>query len=540
MGAAPSRLDDATLAALREALGPGGVLETSALERRAYARDLWPLGHLSFQSSGFDLPEPFRLPDAVARPRSVEALARVVRLANERRFPLVPWGAGSGVCGGTVAVRGGVALDLKGLDRIRAIDARSLLVEVEAGVNGQHLEDALEKQGLTMGHFPSSIYCSTVGGWLAARGAGQLSTKYGKIEDRVISLEVVLPTGEVVRTVRSPRAAMGPDWNQLFVGSEGTLGVIASSVLGARLAPEARRFRAFSFKSARTALEAIRTTLRRGGRPAAVRLYDELDTFLVGGEGDAKEAKKDPRAEPAGIAPWWPLSRVSLQGLADLLEKIPHEAARLGKRALLSRPEMANRLARSIPNARCLLVLTFEGDPVLVEAEEKVAVESCLREGGEDEGPGPAEQWWRNRYAVSFKQSAVYEDGAFVDTMEVATTWDRLWDLYTGMREALSPHALVLAHFSHAYPEGCSIYFTCAARIEDPAEARAAYQRIWDAGMKAALERGAAISHHHGIGLLKAPALRASLGPDLMGAFERVKAALDPANVLNPGKLGLP
>src|SRR5262249_6803749 len=148
------------------------------------------------------------------------------RLANERGFAVVPWGAGSGVCGGTVAVRGGVALDLKGLDRILRIDTRSLIVEAEAGINGQHLEDALNREGLTLGHFPSSMWCSTLGGWLAARGAGQLSTLYGKIEDRVLGLEAVLPTGEIVRTIATPRSATGPDWNQLFVGCEGTLGVI--------------------------------------------------------------------------------------------------------------------------------------------------------------------------------------------------------------------------------------------------------------------------------------------------------------------------
>jgi alkyldihydroxyacetonephosphate synthase len=533
-------LDDTVLTALREAARPGSV-ETSRLERTAYARDLWPLGHLAFASAGFDFPPPFRLPDAVARPADVEGVARVLRLANERGFAVVPWGAGSGVCGGTVAVRGGVALDLKGLDRIRSIDTRALLVDVEPGVNGQHLEDALEKKGLTLGHFPSSIYCSTVGGWLAARSAGQLSTKYGKIEDRVISLEIVLPTGEIVRTVASPKAAMGPDWNQLFIGSEGTLGVITRAVLGARLAPETRRFRAFDFAGARPALEAIRMILRRGGRPAAVRLYDELDTFLVGSEGDPT-SKRDEESEKGatGIAPWWPLSKVSLSGLSDLIGRVPHEAARLGKRALLSRPEIANKITRSIPNARCLLILTFEGDPVLTDAEERLAVGCCLQEDGKDRGPEPAERWWRNRYAVSFKQSEVFREGGFVDTMEVATTWDKLWDLYTGVREALSPHALVLAHFSHAYPEGCSIYFTCAARVEDPKEALATYKRIWESGMKAVVERGAAVSHHHGIGLLKAPALEASYGPSLMGAFRRVKQALDPRNILNPGKLGLP
>ncbi len=531
-------LDETTLDKLREAVGAANV-ETAQISRAAYARDLWPLGHIAYAAGGLDLGPPFKRPDAVVRPRTTEEVAKVLRLANEREFAVVPWGAGSGVCGGTVHVRGGVALDLKALDKIVKIDSRSLLVETQPGVNGQHLEDALAAQGLTLGHFPSSIYCSTVGGWLAARGAGQLSTKYGKIEDRVLSLEVVLPTGEIIETCRTPRAAMGPDWNQLFVGSEGTLGVITRALLGAREAPAVRRFRAYDFKGVKAALEGIRLTLRKGARPAAVRLYDELDTLLVGKEGDS-HSKEEADPEEGGIASWWPLSKTGLSQLGSFLSSLPHEAAKLGKKALLARPELANKMVRAIPNARCLLILTFEGDPLLVEAEEKIAHEACMKQDARDRGSEPAERWWRNRYAVSFKQSEAYKMGGFVDTMEVATTWDRLWDLYQAMREALSPHVVVLAHFSHAYPEGASIYFTCAARLDDPKEARALYQRIWDAGMKTCVAHGAAVSHHHGIGLLKAEALKASMRPDFFAAFERVKHALDPKNVLNPGKLGLP
>ncbi|HZV01324.1 MAG TPA: FAD-binding oxidoreductase, partial [Planctomycetota bacterium] len=367
-------LDEAVLERLRAIVGPAGV-ETGRVVRSAYARDLWPLGHIAFSASGLDLGAPFTSPQVVVRPRSTLEVSKVVKLANELVLPIVPWGAGSGVCGGTVAVRGGIALDLKGLDRIVRIDSRSLLVETQPGVNGQHLEDALAAQGLTLGHFPSSIYCSTVGGWLAARGAGQLSTKYGKIEDRVLSLEVVLPTGEVIETCTTPRAAMGPDWNQLFVGSEGTLGIITRAVLGAREAPALRRFRSYDFKGVKPALEAIRSTLRRGARPAAVRLYDELDTLLVGREGDHK-------AEDDALAPWWPLSVTGLSQLGGFLASLPGEAAKLGKKALLARPELANKLTRAIPNARCLLILTFEGDPELVGAEERIANDACLREEG--------------------------------------------------------------------------------------------------------------------------------------------------------------
>jgi alkyldihydroxyacetonephosphate synthase len=444
------------------------------------------------------------------------------------------------VCGGTLAIRGGVALDLKGLDRILEVGRTSLLVRVQAGMNGQLFEDALLREGLTAAHHPSSITCSTVGGWVAARGAGQLSTRYGKVEDMVAGLEVVLPDGTLVATPVTPRAATGPDWNQLFTGSEGTLGVIVAATLRVHRAPPLRLFRSYEFPDLARALAAIRESLQRGARPAAVRLYDPLDTLLVARSGDAKPPPADEVQDDAPLAAWWPLSRVSPRGLLRALgERLPdlkHEA----ERALLARPELLNRLTAQVPGVGCLLVLTFEGhDPALVAAEEALVRSVCEAERAVDRGPGPAETWWRNRLAVSFKQSGVYAMGGFVDTMEVATPWSRLLDLHERVRAALSPHALVMAHFSHAYADGCSIYFTFAALQGDPETAAARHRAAWEAGLGAVVAAGAAVSHHHGVGLLKGDALRAAHGP-LHDVLVRVKAALDPRGIMNPGKLGLP
>jgi alkyldihydroxyacetonephosphate synthase len=187
-----------------------------------------------------------------------------------------------------------------------------------------------------------------------------------------------------------------------------------------------------------------------------------------------------------------------------------------------------------------LLVLTFEGEAELVDAEYAVMQRACQRCSGEDRGPGPAETWWRNRLAVSFKQSGVYAMGGFVDTMEVAVSWDRLEALHDAVREALSPHALVMAHFSHAYRDGCSIYFTFAAlRGDDPHKTVERYQACWNAGLGAVVAQGACVSHHHGVGSLKGEALRRSHGR-LHELLRQVKVAIDPKNRLNPGKLGLP
>ncbi|MEZ6186293.1 MAG: FAD-binding oxidoreductase [Planctomycetota bacterium] len=526
-------LPDSLLAGLRDALGSEHVLDDpSALE--AYRRDLSTLGHLAFASGRWDL-SGFRPPDAVVRPASVPEVQAVVRLCQQAQVPLVPWGAGSGVCGGSVAVRGGVALDLKRLDRVRTLVPESLYVEVEAGMNGQLFEDRLQRAGLTLGHFPSSITCSTVGGWVAARGAGQLSGKYGKIEDMVLALEVVLPDGRLVRTPLTPRAATGPDWNQVFVGSEGVLGVVTAAVFRIARLPRRRSFAAFEFPDLGAAFRGIRDGLQSGASPAAVRLYDPLDTLLVARSGDPAPAE-----DADAVGSIWPLSAFSPRRLLDTVQGAVKTLAQKVEHTALEHPELLNRLTETLPGVGCLLVLTFEGEPELVRAEEAVFTRACLAAGAESKGPAPAERWWRNRLAVSFKQSGVYLQGGFVDTMEVATTWDRLEELHTAVRRAVAPHALVMAHFSHAYPEGCSIYFTFAAlRADTPEETFGRYRRVWKAGLDAVLACGAAVSHHHGIGTLKADALKASHG-DLHDVLARVKQALDPANVLNPGKLGLP
>lgn len=534
--ASPSALD-AAARRLREALGPERV-DDRPVTREAYVRDLSALGHLGWRAGPGAGPP---LPDLVVSPKDVAGVQAVVRIAHELRLPVIPFGAGSGVCGGTFAVRGGITLDLKGLDRILEVDETSLLVRCEAGVNGQLFEEALARRGLTCGHFPSSITCSTVGGWVAARGAGQLSTRYGKVEDMVAGLEVVLADGVLVRTPVVPRSAAGPDWNQVFTGSEGVLGVIVAATLRAFRAPTLRLFRSFELPTLGEALDLVRVSLQRGARPAAVRLYDPLDTLLVAKSGDAKPLPPAPDGGPQGeaIAPWWPLSRTTPARLAATLRAaLPEvDVKGLAERAILAHPQLVNRLTETIPGVGCLLILTFEGEPELAEAEARFVDRLARERGAVDRGPGPAETWWRNKIAVSFKQSGVYEAGAFVDTMEVATRWDKLDALHTAVRKALSPHALVMAHFSHAYPDGCSIYFTFAAPAGPDAQAR--HRAAWKDALAAVVEQGACVSHHHGVGLLKGEALRASLGP-LHDALARLKAALDPHDIMNPGKLGLP
>jgi alkyldihydroxyacetonephosphate synthase len=245
-------------------------------------RDWWPLA-MTWALEG-DVPG---LPSAVARPADAAEVAAVVALCNEARVPLTAAGGRSGVSGASVPVHGGVVLDTTAMSGITAVDPVSGTVDVLPGTFGDVLEEELRAtHGLTLGHWPQSIALSTVGGWLACRSAGQLSTRYGKIEDMVVALDVVLADGTTVSTGGAPRAAAGPDLNQVFVGSEGTLGVITSARLRCHPAPAATRKAAYAFPSFVAGIDGLRTILRRGATPAVARLYDPIEADRSWSTGD--------------------------------------------------------------------------------------------------------------------------------------------------------------------------------------------------------------------------------------------------------------
>jgi alkyldihydroxyacetonephosphate synthase len=222
-------------------VGPDRV-SVSSIDRANYSHDLWPMTSIWLQSDEFPYP-----PQMVIWPKSVAEIVRIIKLAVLRKVQVIPYGAGSGVCGGTLPVGGGMILDLKRMDKMLDLDEESMLVTVQPGMIGEIFERQLNKKGYTLGHFPSSMYCSTVGGWLATRSAGQFSSRYGKIEDMVVGLEVVVPSGEVLKTRVTPRSATGPDFKQLFIGSEGTLGVITKAILRIWPLPEHRIYQSFEF-----------------------------------------------------------------------------------------------------------------------------------------------------------------------------------------------------------------------------------------------------------------------------------------------------
>lgn len=515
----PAAASAETVEKLARIVGKDG-LSISPLSRILYSRDMYPVA-LMHQAEGVT----GHYPQVVVWPKKVPEVVRVLKLARSLRLPVIPFGAGSGVCGGTIPVRGGIILDLKKMNRVLEVSGEDMSFTAEAGIMGQTLEMELNRRGFTMGHFPSSIYCSTLGGWVAARSAGQLSSKYGKIEDMVLGLEVVMPSGDILDTLGSPMGTAGPDWNQLVIGSEGTLGVVTKVCCRLNPLPATRRFASFNFPGLEAGIRAMRMMMRNGLRPAALRLYDELDTMLVGTKGDGENTG-------AGLFDYLPWERLETR-LRTLAPGLINRAQRfVGRWA-----EVANKL-EGLNRDGCLMILMFEGEDAAAPFEYENALKICDQLGGKNRGPEPAINWYKNRYHVSYKMSKVFYYGAFVDTVEVAATWQKVEALYARVRDAIRNQAFVMAHFSHAYPEGCSIYFTFISAAADSRKAEKKHKEVWRRAMEATLHVGGTISHHHGVGLSKGRYLVEEMG-DMMRVLRCVKEAADPEDILNPGKMGL-
>jgi alkyldihydroxyacetonephosphate synthase len=460
---------------LSELVGADAVVADAARLERYSADTYWKA--VAARANG----EPLGHPDAAVLPGDEEGVAAVLRFANKRGLPVVPRGGGSGSQGGAVPVGGGILLDLTRLDRIVEVDEESLTVTAEAGVKGDALERELNERGLMLPHYPASVDLATVGGYVAARGSGVLSTRYGKIEDLVVSLRVALADGGVMDTVGVPRHAVGPELTQLFVGSEGTLGVITRATLQLAPLPAKRRFEAVSFASVPEGIAAVRSCLARGLRPSVVRLYDEVATRTSLG----------------------PVVEQELEGACT--------------------------------------VFCFEGEPPVADAEAETALRVASEHGGTILDGQLGETWWRRRYEF-YKPPHHPELPAIWGTLEAVAPYARIYDVYRAVKTAVeapyADHGLTLkVHFSHWYPWGTMMYGRFVVPDGGP-EAVDLHDRIWEDAVQAMLGAGGVMNDHHGVGLKLAPYMRAQHGPAL-DVLRRIKEVLDPNRIMNPGKLDL-
>lgn len=496
----PSRLSPAALAVLAEQLTPEAV-STDDADRVAHSlgRSYRDLLHIWSGRLG-------PVTDAVVYPADEQQVAAVLRLAAEHDFAVVPFGGGTSVVGGVDPLRGEhaatVTLDTMRIDHVN-IDAEAQLADIGAGALGPDLERKLAEQKFMLGHFPQSFEYSTFGGWVATRGAGQQSTRYGRIERMVQSVQMVTPEG-IIQTRNVPATAAGPSLLGQLVGSEGTLGVITSAVARIRPRPEATEFCTFLLGDFDTASTLVRDLSQDELPLSVVRLSDASET------------------------------RFMLQAISSR----PTLVRRIGKAYV----ERSMRRRDFDKQQVCVLLVSVDGDrPAVNRAVRRIRTMADLA-GGMYLGTGPGKNWEKDRFRHPYLRDELIARRVMVDTLETATTWSNVSTLYEmvqqaiagAMEEAGTP-GVVLCHLSHVYPTGTSLYYTFLARQQRGEELKQ-WAHVKQAANQAIVAGGGTLTHHHGIGNEHVP-LSGEHGPIGLAAVAAAKKTLDPTGIMNPGKL---
>ena len=428
-------------------------------------------------------------PDAILLPGGEDEIAAVLQFCADHSIAIVPFGGGTSVVGGLDPIRGDfkavVSLDLRRLDELHALDEISGEAELGAGLTGPEAERLLGERGFSLGHFPQSFQFATIGGFAATRSSGQDSAGYGRFNDMVRGLRTVTPAG-VLDLGRAPESAAGPDLRQLMLGSEGVFGIITRVRIRVHPVPAATRYEAWSFPDFATGADALRAVVQTGTGPTVLRLSDEAETGV---------------------------------NLATT-ESIGEDTITGG----------------------CLAITVFEGTEAHVESRHAETRALLAARGGTSLGEAPARAWEHGRFSAPYLRDSLLSAGALCETLETATNWSNVPALKAAVTEALTSAlaesgtpALVLCHISHVYPTGASLYFTVVAGQQgNPIEQ---WRKAKAAASDAMMRTGATITHHHAVGADHRPWMRAEVGDLGVEVLRAVKATLDPAGILNPGKL---
>jgi alkyldihydroxyacetonephosphate synthase len=428
-------------------------------------------------------------PDAVLLPGDAEEIAEILRYCGQQRIAVVPFGGGTSVVGGLDPLRGGfaavVSLDLRRLNRLLSLDEVSGEAELGAGVTGPDAERLLGEHGFSLGHFPQSFQFATIGGFAATRSSGQDSAGYGRFNDMVRGLRAVTPAG-VLDLGRAPESAAGPDLRQLLIGSEGVFGIITSVRVRIHPIPESVRYEAWSFPDFATGTAALRAATQTGTGATVIRLSDEAETGV---------------------------------NLAT--------SESIGEQCI---------------TGGCLAITVFEGTAAHTESRHAETRAVLAAHGGTSLGEDPARAWEHGRFGAPYLRDSLLWAGALCETLETATNWSNIPTLKAAVTDALTAAlaetgtpALVLCHISHVYATGASLYFTVVAGQRGNPIAQ--WRKAKAAASDAMVQGGGTITHHHAIGTDHRPWMRDELGDLGVEILRAVKATLDPAGILNPGKL---
>lgn len=430
-------------------------------------------------------------PDLVAYPASHDEVVQILQECMRAKVAVVPYSGGTSVVGGLEPSRDGFAgiltIDLRRLDAVTDVDPVSRTATLQAGLRGPQVEKELQQHGFTLGHFPQSYEFASVGGYAAARSAGQASAGYGRFDEMVVGLVLATPNG-TLQLGTAPMSATGPDLRQLILGSEGAFGVVTSVAVVIRPIPQRREYDGWAFDDFDTGTRALRALAQEGPHVAVVRLSDEAETA------------------------------VNLSNPSKMLEGGP---------------------------GGCLAIVGFEGTHDDVSRQRDQVEELFTHHGGRPADPEAGPSWERGRFAAPYLRDALLDEGMLVETLETAGFWSKLPQIRAAVTGALTQelnddgrHALVLCHISHVYETGASLYFTVAcAQSDDPV---GQWNAAKEAANKAIRSAGGAISHHHGIGTVHRSIYHAEIGELGMETLRAVKAVMDPAGVCNPGVLIAP
>ena len=491
----PTRLSAETLAELRAIVGADGVREEHAERVLHAAGKGYP--DLVRMRAG----EPEAAPDAVVLPGEREQLAALLELCAERSLAVVPFGGGTSVVGGVAPLAGGhrgvIALDTQRLDRIVELDEESRTVTVGAGLRAPALERYLGARGLTLGHYPQSFEYVSLGGCAATRSAGQASSGYGAIERMIVGLRMSAPSAEL-ELPAIPASAAGPSLRQLLIGSEGALGVISELSLRVRAAPAERIYEGVFFEDFASGGQVLRELVQQGAAPDVARLSDRAETQMslaLAGSGGVK--------------------------------------GRLGRLYLGARGY----------GDGCLAIFGYEGAEGQAKARRERGLAIVRAGGGLSVGRSPGEAWLHGRFGAPYLRDELLGQGVMVETLETATQWSNLAHLHRAVGgaieralDACGTPGLVMCHVSHLYETGASLYFTFIARQQEGRELEQ-WHSVKRAASEAIVQNGGTITHHHAVGRDHAPWLREEVGAGGTAALRALKAELDPAAIMNPGKL---
>ena len=461
---------------LARIVGPENLL-ADADARDRYSADALTPYRAYYADAAFD-----RLADLVVRPADTDQVSRIVALAQQRRVPVIPYGGGTGVMGGVLPVHGGIILDLGRLNRLLCVDENSLTAEVEAGMILENLYDALEPYGLMPGHDPYSVPIATVGGAIATNGVGYRAAAYGPMGDQVAALEAVLPDGRVIATRAVPKQSAGPDLNRLFIGAEGVFGVITRATIKVFRQPEASAYNTVEFASFDAGFAAVAEMGALGIRPTLLDLTEDSEGIM--------------------------------------------------------------------------LHLLFEGYREGVDAARQRTVAVCAAAGGWAAGPEPTLAYWRHRHdsARNYRRTALGRPraerwqrqwGRTFDYLHMSLPADRVLE-YRRRADALlqARKIKVVEYCLWSRPEFFSMLVVpdgddrVAGRDGYDAAVRANLAAGVDEVLTLAQDMGGIMEYCHGVGIKLQHLLGRELGAS-REALQSIKGALDPAGIMNPGKLAL-